>query len=76
MNWCHRVLLTVADHPNTLFIPFSDFTRDYCRFAMEDLVPETLTNPNVFCPPKDRGADWDWYELALAKRLKEWMAQP
>lgn len=72
MDWCNEVLRQVADHPNTLFIPYSDMTRGYCRVAMEDLVPETLTAPNVFCPK----SKWDDYETELKAKLAEWMAKP
>lgn len=74
LNLCHEVLRQVEDHPSTLFIPWTSMTRDYLRYALEDMLPETAANtpPNVWCPPKV-GMDLD-YEAreALGNKLKEW----
>lgn len=69
LNWCHNVIRQVEDHPDTLFVPFSEMTSDYWKFAIEEFLPELLNAPNVFAVKMTLD---DWEKKGLKDFIRRW----
>lgn len=81
-NWSHTLMTQIDDHPNTLFVPWSQMTGDAVRCCMQEFMPEwddpeaVLKEPpdrhNVWLPPKACNfTDIWWKHTGLAEKLRE-----
>lgn len=49
-QWCRGVVNQIADHPNTVFVPWSQFTQGYAKNALLDLIGEEAFDAGKFPP--------------------------
>jgi hypothetical protein len=71
-NWCHEVARQVEDHPNTLFLPWSEFTIRHWGDAVKEFLPKLREAPNVvlFTPKYDDAADKPFLD-----KIRKWCLQ-
>jgi hypothetical protein len=80
-NWAHNLMRQIDDHPNTLFIPWSQMTGDSIRSVMQEFLPEwddpeaelpePPTRHNVWLPPATEKFNW-WKYKGLKDRIEVW----